>query len=150
MGKSNGQLLSEFAKKNSLTKEKLASLMGVSKSTVYRYENGITDIHPLIIERMNKQYGLKLISTLKNRKKEVTKNITKKEITDTKQSKMNFIERIKYIKDSKNLSIREFESSYGIDYKKATRKKLDTSITVSIKGLRNILSQGYSLDWLFS
>jgi len=59
MKKFDHKKIKEYRKKNGLTQEQVADLLGVSQSTYYRLENGIGEIWGYYLEGLCRVYSVK-------------------------------------------------------------------------------------------
>lgn len=74
---SNGQKLHGFRKQNNLSRKDVATVIGRSVRTLSYYESGQLEMPSSIVERLNKQYSLKLTMPKKSKSSSSSKSSSK-------------------------------------------------------------------------
>ena len=144
--KTNGQKLMELRTSLGQTRKQFAKNWGLSVTTMYRYEKDITPINIFTACKLNKTYkNLGLTTSVIKAKR-------------NKNSTSMFMNKIKQMKMEQKMTNKEFENRYGMNYSKMMKMSMKMpmnknmemmNMMMSMNNLMNMMSDGYSLDWLF-
>ena len=140
----NGKKLKGFRQQNKMSQNDLGLIIGKNFRTVSSYEKGYYSIPNDIIEKLNKEYHLRLQKPEKVVKK-VVKNTVKKTVKKTK----GFSSNIYNIRKSMNMTLKQFAHRFKMPVSSLWNIENNISDKISAKSLKEMYKSGIDIITLF-
>lgn len=136
----NGKKLKGFRQQNKMSQNDLGSIIGKNFRTVSYYEKGHYSIPNDIIEKLNKEYHLRL-----QKPEKVAKKVVKNTIKKTK----GFSSNIYNIRKSMNMTLKQFAIRFKMPVSSLWNIENNISDKISAKSLKEMYKSGIDIISLF-
>lgn len=136
----NGKKLKGFRQQNKMSQNDLGSIIGKNFRTVSNYEKGHCSIPETIIEKLNKEYHLRL-----QKPEKVVKKVVKNTVKKTK----GFSSNIYNVRKSMNMTLKEFADKFKMPVSSLWNIENNISDKISARAIKELHKAGVNIVSLF-